>query len=429
MAKVINLRVENILGIREAEATLNGQSAVIGGRNGQGKSSLQSALRMALGGKELVPAEPVHKGAEKGLVFTGLDNGYSVEFSVTKDRKTKLTIRQADNPAFKSDSVTLLKSLFGELSFDPGDFMALDAKRKLETLMRLAGLDFSELNGERQGLYDERTVVGREVKRLEGQLSGLAHHADAPEAEEDGSRLLTEIADAERLAAANVAKVERLASLRKEMERLKELETETREEIAKLEAKLTAVIDLKESVKTEGRKLKDETDSFQAPDTEGLRARLASLDATNTKVRENRQRQVVATEHGERLAEHERLAKAIAELDAKKREQLEQASLPVDELAFDETGIRFRDVPLDQCSESQQWEIATAIAFALNPQGVVFMSRSGGMDLETRKRVMERAARLGVQVFLEVVDDAEDVQIVIDHGTVAENRLEREAAV
>ena len=63
MAKVINLRVENILGLAKAAASPNGRSVSIGGENGQGKSSLQQALKMILGGKDFVPPEPVRRGA------------------------------------------------------------------------------------------------------------------------------------------------------------------------------------------------------------------------------------------------------------------------------------------------------------------------------------------------------------------------------
>jgi hypothetical protein len=45
------------------------------------------------------------------------------------------------------------------------------------------------------------------------------------------------------------------------------------------------------------------------------------------------------------------------------------------------------------------------------------------MDKRTRARVIERARTLGVQAFIEVVDDSEDVQILIERGEVKENRL------
>lgn len=428
MAKVINLRVENILGISEAEASPNGESFVIGGKNGQGKSSVQKALKMALGGKDFVPAEPTHNGAKKGSVVLELDNGYRVAFAVTSDRKTKLSVTHATNPAFKSDSVTLLKSLFGEMSFDPGEWVRLDNKARLETLLRLAGIDLTELNQRRAVKYEERTTIGRDVKRLEGQLSGLNRHDDAPGKEEDAGELLREISEAQRAVDAND---KQLKDAVKEAERAKELTEDLQKldaEIEALQAKRKQLEHKRDDTADASKRLLEEAKQFEAPDLDGLKARLNGIEDTNRKVRENQQFDKVKTELDEAAESYESLTRAIDSIDEEKRELLTNAKLPVDGLSVDEDAIRFNGVLLSQVSESQTYEVATGIAFALNPQSIVFMSQSGGMDIETRRRVLDKAKSLGVQLAMEVVDDAEDVQIVIEHGKIAENRLEQAGA-
>lgn len=428
MAKVINLRVENILGLKGAEAELNGESAVIGGMNGQGKSSLQRALKMALGGKEFVPAEPVHKGADKGQVFTVLDNGYEVEFSVTKDRKTKLTIRHAENPAFKSDSVTLLKSLFGDLSFDPGDCMAKGPKELAESLMRLAGLDFTELNRKRAELFEERTGVGRDEKRLAGQVSGLAFHKDAPAEEVSVEHLAGQLQEAQDAAREKERLLGEAKRHRESLDRRKERAKLIMEQIRKLQAELAECDDAIAKHRADGEDAQVRGEAVVVPDVEGIQKLIAEADGTNRKVRENAQRAKVQAEHKAAADRYAELTADIDRLDAEKREKLAVAKLPIEGLSFDETGVRFNEVPLADCSESERWEIATAIAFALNPGSIVFMSQSGGLDKRTRARVLERASQLGVQLLLEVVDDAEDVQILIERGEVVENRLQEAAA-
>ena len=64
-----------------------------------------------------------------------------------------------------------------------------------------------------------------------------------------------------------------------------------------------------------------------------------------------------------------------------------------------------------------------AIGFGLNPKGIVFMRNTGGLDKKNREAMRELAKQLGVQLFLEVIDDAEDVQILIEEGKVKEDRL------
>src|SRR5581483_11362098 len=86
-------------------------------------------------------------------------------------------------------------------------------KELAESLMRLAGLDFSELNRERDSLFSERTEVGREQTRLAGQLSGLAFYEDAPLEEESSQSLLADIEKAQGLLAGHRANATRLGAL------------------------------------------------------------------------------------------------------------------------------------------------------------------------------------------------------------------------
>lgn len=410
MAKVIHLRVENILGLAKAEASPNGRSVAIGGENGQGKSSLQQALKMILGGKDFVPAEPVKRGAEKGTGHLDLDNGYSIDFAVTPDRKTKLKIRHRDNPGFASDSVTLLKSLFGELSFDPGEWMAKDLQGKLETLRKLTGLDFAELNQKRDEAYRERTDAGKEAKKLEGQLSGLPFHVGVPEAEESMADLVraidaarSEIAQHDQIKTTLDARIAKVRQLKADIEDIDADIKRLQESIKRLEEKREKLDAQKTTEVAEARALKAQMEAFTPPDYEGLLVKQAGIEGTNRKVRENEKHLAVKAAVVEAKTQVERLTSEIEAIDAQKRELLASARLPIDGLTFDDDAIRFGESPWEQCSESEQWDVATAISFALNPQGVVFMSKSGGMSRKSRARVMERAAGEGVQLFMEVV--------------------------
>ena len=51
--KVLNLKVKHILGLKELDLDLDEGMILVGGANGQGKSSTLNALKMALCGKRL----------------------------------------------------------------------------------------------------------------------------------------------------------------------------------------------------------------------------------------------------------------------------------------------------------------------------------------------------------------------------------------
>lgn len=427
MAKIINLRLTNLLGLKSADLEPNGKSLTIGGKNGNGKSSLQNAMKMILGGKDFMPAEPVHRGEEKGEGFIELDDGHLVNYSV-EGRAAKLKIKHKDNPLFSTDSVTFLRSLFGNLTFDPGEVLAKGPRALADSLRVLCGLDFTQLDQRRASAYEERTAIGRDVKRLEGQIAGLTFHKDTPALEEASQAILAEIQTAQEVLAdhtRHLDQVSRCADLtRKELQS----DAEIVKEIERLEAKRVAIQNTVQNFAEMAREAEASAAALTVIDVAPLKERLANVEATNRKVRENKQfRQVQSDLEGFRT-EYLARTQEIEAIDKEKSDTLVAAEMPIDGLTLADDGLRYQGTLWDALSESEQWEVATAIAFAQNPQGVVFISRSGGLDIDTRRRVMERAEKLGVQAFLEVVDDAPDVLVVIERGEVKENRLEHGAA-
>ena len=77
---IIGLTVENVKRVQAVtlEPTANGLT-VIGGRNGQGKTSVLDAIMWALGGDRFKPSSPLRDGADKLKVALTLDNGITVE--------------------------------------------------------------------------------------------------------------------------------------------------------------------------------------------------------------------------------------------------------------------------------------------------------------------------------------------------------------
>lgn len=422
MAKIIECRVQNIGKISDAVLALEGRSAGIGGRNGHGKSTLLNALKMLSGDKRIVPEQPVQVGKEAGSIVATYDTGHRVEMFITPDRKVKFTIRNENGEKLQT-SVGLVKELWGGEVFDPGEWMKFDDKKRVQTLLQVVGLDFSDIEKRRGGLYEERTEVGREVKRLEGQLSGLTFDKEAPDEEVSLADLTAEYEDAQgkqrevearqqqrdvRLAKIDEYK-ERIERIDAKIEELKRLRIDAEDTIAENTKAITALDKIMETT--------------VVPDISAIRAKMNSVEETNAEVREKAKHRQLTNELRMRNAGYERLTKEIAELDAEQRELVESAKFPISGISYKDGQILYEGLPLSQAGESAQWKVAVAMMFALNPGGVVILSQSGGLDIESRRAIAEEAARRGVQYLFEVVDDAEDVQIVISEGTIIENRL------
>ncbi len=88
--KISQIQVDNILGVRSVDIKLPTPVALIAGRNGSGKSSIQEAVRMAISGevvraklKKEYPAL-VHAGSKAGGVLVSLEDGRGYAFNLPK---------------------------------------------------------------------------------------------------------------------------------------------------------------------------------------------------------------------------------------------------------------------------------------------------------------------------------------------------------
>lgn len=426
MAKIIKCKVENILGAQRVEFEPKGESVTIGGANGQGKSSSIWALVMALGGKANVPDRPVRNGAELGEVVVQLEE-FDVYLQVKPDRETKLWVQSKDGNKFQR-AQEMLDKLFGGLSFDPGAFRTLDQKKRVETLRQITGLDFTELDKERSDAYEARTEIGRELASLQARAAGSETFDGVPGEEISVVELSERLRaaqehnrkryDLEQDAKSAEAQIAQIANeQKKRMDQIRQIENE----MAAAEGER---LKIEESIK----RMLNTLSSIEEVNCDKLHEELGRADEVNRKVRANKQAQELEAQIAHVTKKRDALTDRIESVDKSKRAQIAAAKMPIDGLAFEGEDVTFNGVPFKQLSESEQWEVSTAIGFALNQKGIVFMRNSGGLDKKSRQRVRERAAALGVQLFLEVVDDQEDVQILIEEGAVKENRLEHAGA-
>jgi len=434
MTRVVRCKVENILGAKNIEFAPNGGSVTIGGKNGQGKSSAIWALAMALGGKRVMPDAPVFEGAEEGRVTIELDK-YLVQMEVDTKRESKLVIESKDGTRFSTPQ-KILNELFGALSFDPGEFLHFDAKKRRETLVALVGLDLKLFDVQEESLCMQRQDLYGVIKVYEGKAEGAVIHADVPEEETPVSEIAQRLKECQEINR-ELQAIEALANKKQaEANSITQRVISAEKEIISLEQSIVALKNRVEELSAERVALEEDAQKLivdvslklQERDSKAealaLSDQLLTAEDTNRKISENKETARLRALLLEKNAEYEGFNKRVDAVRAQKIAAIEATTFPIAGLSFNDGDVLFNNIPFEQLAESEKWEVSTAIGFTLNKQGIVFMRHSGGLDRDSRDRIRERAAALGVQLFLEVVDDADDVQVVIHDGTVKENRLE-----
>lgn len=394
--KIVKLTSENVKRLKAVEITPDGTLQVISGKNGQGKSSVLDSIWLALGGgaAKKSTARPIRDGADNARVELDLGDLVVTRTWSSNDRST-LKVTSKDGAQYKSPQA-MLDSLIGRLSFDPLAFTQLSGKEQREQLISLVDLsiDVDELDRERARLFDERTQVGREGKAL----GDVSVDPTLPEVETSAVELIRKIDDAQQLVRVNHAWRAKRADLTDEVAKLTRLLSEAQSALAEAE-----------SVELEPE-----------PDINAMRARLASLEEENARIRANNTARETEAKKMALREKYKALTDAISIVDEKKAEALAKAVFPVDGLGFDADGVTYQGVPFSQASAAEQIRVSLAMAMAMNPKLRVIRIMDGSLlDSDNMQLIAQMAADNDFQVWVERVADGDGAGVVIEDGEVA----------
>lgn len=417
-ARIVKFSAENFKRLRAVEITPDGNTVVISGRNAQGKTSVLDAIWCAVGGRAAnrdVP-RPVRDGEDSATV--SLDLG---DIIVTRDwkadGKSTLSVTSAEGAKFPSPQ-KMLDELVGVLSFDPTAFIAMSPRDQLATLVDLVELDFDpeSLAMERQVAFDKRTDANREVKRLAAVLDGTPRPAEVPE-EVSVAELMAELAEARETEAMRT-------ELQQAMQDVVDVVDREQAKLDDLEARVAEQQDVLAAAKAtaQGRiaEVTKAISELPATDIDGIETVIATADETNTLVRQAAEHDRIAADHEAAVKIADELTAAIEACDARRRDGLASATMPIDGLSLDDDGVTYQGVPLGQASAAEQLRVSMAIAMAANPALRVIRITDGSLLDSTNLALIESmAADADYQVWIEVVDETGDLGVMIEDGAVA----------
>jgi len=406
--RIINLQAENVKRLKAIEITPDGNTVILAGANAQGKSSILDAIWLALGGGPAAKqnARVIRDGEKEASVR--LDLGDIVVTRKWKGEKTSLTVENAEGAKYSSPQ-SMLDGLVGRLSFDPQAFALQDEKTQLKSLLDVVTLPFDpvEVEKTRKELYEDRTIVGRDVKQWESTFAGLHEQpTTTPDEELSISALMAEHATA----------ADEHATRRREELQVKHLEEtieQTRQHIAELVRSMAA--------DEETKKALTEKLSWASPlpDLAEITDQISGAEETNQRVRAKKHRDSIEKHMLTSRREYGKLSRQLEELDALKAKGIKEAVLPLEGLGFDDSGVTYNGVPLKQASSAEQLRVSTAMGMALNPKLRMMHIRDGSLlDSSNLALLNDMAAANDFQLWIERVDESGSVGIVIEDGQV-----------
>jgi len=435
MSKIISLKTENVKRISVVQITPDGNLVVIGGKNGQGKSSVLDSIMYALAGGDSLPSKPVRKGEDKAKVELDLGD-MLVKRTFTAAGGTSLVVTNKDGVKYPTPQA-MLDGLTGRLSFDPLEFAQQNPDKQSETLQALVGLDFKAQEAEITRIFDSRTVINRDVKALQSRLVAAPEHKDATGEEVSTADILAKQTKASEQNAANsklrqtsydaaqacLSAKARIVEDEKLIASLKDQLSDAEEILTNRKKGLLA----KEKIHNDAVAV---SDGLKDVDLAPFQEQARNVESNNRKIRENKVKSELRAQFTAKQKESEQLTEQIEALEKQKRAAVSSAKFPVPGLTLDDArNVIFNGIPFDQASTAEQLRVSVSIGLALNKNLRILLIRRGSdLDPESLKLVAEMAEQADAQVWLETSRTDAPVSVVMDDGHIAVSEEVKEEA-
>jgi len=401
MIKINKLEIENVKRVKAVslEPTQNGLT-VIGGRNGQGKTSILDSIAWALGGNKYKPSQPHREGSVlPPNLQISLSNGLEIK------RDGKNSDLKVIDPSGQKAGQKLLDSFVEEFALNLPKFMESSNADKARTLLQIIGVGdkLAEFEKKEQELYNERLVIGRVADQKKKFAAEMTYFSEAPKELISVSKLIQE----QQAILAKNAENERLRGQR---DSLKQRQVQLDSEIARLIEEKAKVDQQLEIAEKDALDLHDES-------TEQLEYSISNTEEINRKVRANLDKDKAEQDAQVEKEKYDNLSAQIDRIRLDKNQLLEDADLPLPGLSVAEGELLYKGQRWDNMSGAEQLKVSTAIVRKLNPEcGFILIDKLEQMDLDTLKEFGQWLEQEQLQAIATRVSTGDECSIIISDG-------------
>ena len=422
-AKITGLKLENVKRIKlvEIQPAEKGLT-IIGGNNGEGKTSVLDGIAYALGGESFRPSALTNGD---GNAYIRVDIGdYTVE---RKGKNAELRI--TDRNGMKGGQ-KMLNEIVGKFALDLSKFMNANDQEKTKLLLKMfpeLETMLDEYKRESEQLRGKRTEINRDIVRMQAQYDMMPCHSDVPEAEIQVSDLIEQLnaeSQKEKDLEEKRRNAEAISGNLKAMEEQYNSMTDTleslRSQIKTLEANIQANVTSAKQMLEQKRILAEEIENAPASRRAEITEQINHAFAINDKILQNRNRKSALANLEALRKESETLTSNIDEIESRRKATLQKADLPLPELSItDEGELLYHNQKWDCMSGAERLKVATAICMEAKPEcGFVLIDGLEAMDGKTLDEFSRFLAEKNMQGIGTIVGENERATIILEDGRV-----------
>lgn len=409
--KIVNLEAENVKRIKAVQIVpAETGLTVIGGNNGQGKTSVLDSIAWALGGEKYRPAAAQREGANTPpRLHITLSNGLVVE------RKGKNSALTVTDPAGHKGGQQLLNEFVEQLALDLPRFMAASDRDKADTLLKIIGVGdrLAVLDREIKATFDRRTAIGQIARQKQAFAEEMLEYPEAPDEPVSAAELIRQQQEILARNGENQRKRARAAKLEDTVARL---QTQVSDLQTRLDEAHAALIRAKNDLDT----ARKSSDDLRDESTAALEANIRDIEEINRKVRANMDKARAADDAAAMQKEYDGLTAQLEQLRSDRLALLQGADLPLPGLGVEDGCLTYQGRHWGDMSGSDQLRVSTAIVRRLNPEcGFVLLDKLEQMDLTTLHDFGLWLEQEGLQAIATRVSTGGECQIIIEDGRVA----------
>jgi DNA repair exonuclease SbcCD ATPase subunit len=409
--KINKLEIENVKRVKavKIEPSPSGLT-ILGGKNGQGKTSVLDSIAWALGGNKYRPSQAAREGSMvPPYLHIVLSNGLIVE------RKGKNSDLKVIDPNGEKAGQQLLDSFVEELAIDLPKFMNSTSKEKANILLQIIGVGdkLHELEMKEQEVYNQRRAIGQIADQKAKFAKEQPYYPDAPKEPVSASDLIKQQQEILARNGENQRKRQNLVQIQQQYE-VKGQEVERlRKQLQEAEAAYALLGNDLAIAQKDALDLVDES-------TEELERNIQQIEEINRKVRANLDKDKAETDANDYRAQYDSLSISIEKIRQEKTDLLTNADLPLEGLSVEDGDLIYNGQKWDNMSGAEQLKVSTAIVRKLKPEcGFILMDKLEQMDLETLQEFGKWLEGEGLQAIATRVSTGDECSIIIEDGYVA----------
>ena len=415
--KISSLELENVKRIKAVRLVPTEKGlTVIGGNNGQGKTSVLDAIAWALGGDRYRPSTPNREGSVvPPRIRIELSNGLVVE------RAGKNSALKVTDPTGQRGGQQLLNSFVEELALNLPKFMEASGREKADTLLKIIGVGdrLYTLDREEKQLYNQRLAIGRIADQKGKFARELPFYEGLPEAPVSALELIQRQQEILLRNADNQRKRDRVQQIAGDL-------ALGSQEMAQLEGQIKALLEKKTQLQYNLDRLKEDLEDarksardLQDESTAQLEEDLRNIETINIKIRANLDRDKAEEEAQGYREQYDKLTGDIEKTRQARMDLLRGARMPLPELSVEEGELTYKGKRWDGMSASEQLRVSTAIVRELNPKcGFVLLDKLEQMDLSTLRDFGVWLESQNLQAIATRVSTGGECSVIIEDGSV-----------